>query len=420
MNKKLSSFKKEFFTFTSSERIFIYCVMLCIFFIAAEYSITRPASNSILISVFSTRIFPFVWLCTVPINFLVVFLYNKYIEKLGCKKIFCITGALVIAVNIFTAIFQRYFPFLIFFQFIWKDIYILLMFKQLWSMIHSTINRKKASYLYGIIFGMGGFGSIFGSILPGFFATRIGSHNLFFATFFFYVVIILLYFMAFNRSNIHNKFQKLFENPSHNSFSLVWKSKYLKTILFLVIFMQLSIALTDFQFNTYLESTISSQDLRTEFCGKIVGIINIFTTSLQLVGGFMLTRYLGLKKSHILVPSLIIGNVFLFIGHPSFFSITYSLIAIKSLDYSVFGIIREMLYLPLDKEGKFRAKAVIDVFAYRTSRIFASFLIISLQAFAFRHILTLISFTLFFLCLCWIFVVLRLFKGPEVSLLENK
>ena len=38
-----------------------------------------------------------------------------------------------------------------------------------------------------------------------------------------------------------------------------------------------------------------------------------------------------------------------------------------------------MLYLPLKNEEKFKAKAIIDVFAYRSSKAVASLIIIALQ-----------------------------------------
>jgi len=178
--------------------------------------------------------------------------------------------------------------------------------------------------------------------------------------------------------------------------------------------MQISIALTDFQFNSYLEQRIPSQDLRTEFCGRIVGFINILTTFFQFIGGFMLAKYLGLKKSHLLVPSILLGNVCLFLLFPSFPVITYSLITVKAVDYSLFGIIREMLYIPLDMEGKFKAKAVIDVFAYRTAKAGASFVVICLQAFAVTYLLSYVSMLLVGICICWFFVVQKLFKHEKI------
>jgi ATP:ADP antiporter, AAA family len=408
MFEKLKIIKNELRTFSKQERLFVFLTMVTVFFIAGEYSITRPASNSIFIAIFSTKLFPIVWLCTVPVNLAIISLYNKFLAKIGCKKIFFIFGILVIGVNCATALFHKTFSQLIFFQFIFKDIYILLMFKQLWSLIHCTIPKEKAKYLYGAIFGMGGIGSIIGSFLPGFFAVQMGSSNLFYFTIPLYLLIFVFYFLAFQRS--HYGSLKLDLGSDKKTFQGVFQSKYLKGVLFLVVFMQVAIALTDFQFNSFIELKIPNQDLRTEFCGKVVGLINILTTSFQFIGGFMLTKFLGIRKSHLLIPTILISNAAVSLFYPTFSMIAYSLVSIKTVDYSLFGIIREMLYTPLNAAEKFKAKAVIDVFAYRTAKALASFIVIILQAFTITYLISYVSVILIFLCSLWLFTVTKLFK----------
>jgi len=416
MLTRLNIIKRELSSFTSKEKIFVFLAMLSVFLIAGEYSITRPASNSIFISVFSTKFFPFVWLCTVPVNLLIISLYNRFLPKFGCKKIFFTAVIAVITVNSITALLHSYYPQIIFFQFIFKDIYILLMFKQLWSLIHCTIPKEKAKYLYGAIFGMGGIGSIIGSFLPSFFAVHIGSSNLFYSTIPIYLLIFFLYLLAYNRSCYGS--QKLDLSPDKKAFQSVFQSKYLKSILFLVVFMQISIALTDFQFNSFIEWKITDQDLRTEFCGKIVGLINILTFTFQFIGGFMLTRFLGIRKSHLLIPFILLGNSSLSLLFPTFSVVSYSLISIKTVDYSLFGIVREFLYTPLSSSEKFQAKAVIDVFAYRTSKAVASFIVIALQAFSITYLVSYVSIILIFLCTLWIFTVTKLFRLEKAASLD--
>ena len=70
-----------------------------------------------------------------------------------------------------------------------------------------------------------------------------------------------------------------------------------------------------------------------------------------------------------------VGSLF----YPSFAVAACSFTVLQIFDYSIFNIIKEMLYVPLKSEEKFQAKAVIDVFAYRTAKALASLLLISLQ-----------------------------------------
>ena len=60
-----------------------------------------------------------------------------------------------------------------------------------------------------------------------------------------------------------------------NAFSLVMKTRFLTYILFLVVSMQVSVAFIEYNFNFYLEHNIASVDLRTEYCGYIMRLVNI-------------------------------------------------------------------------------------------------------------------------------------------------
>ena len=174
--------KKIFKPFSREEILFLLCAMAYGFLISLEYGITRPAGNCVFLSLYGSSFFPYAWVATVPINFYLVGLYNRYLPKWGCLKTFSFIVFFVIAINTLCAFYLKEMPALSFFQYIWKDIYILLMFKQLWSLIHSTVSTERAKFFYGLIFGAGGIGSIIGSIVPGFFAVMLGSVKLFLFT----------------------------------------------------------------------------------------------------------------------------------------------------------------------------------------------------------------------------------------------
>ena len=176
--------------------MFILSVLACVFFISCDYAIIRPASTSIFLSNFSSRAFPYCWILSVPFNLLVVYLYNKFLPIIGCLKTFLVFVFSIILVNALTGLFVNRIPSIIFFQFIFKDLYILLAFKQVWSMIHSTINTNRAKLLYGFMFGLGGVGSVLGGMISGFFAVQIKSTNLFFLSIPIYLLVYIFYLKA--------------------------------------------------------------------------------------------------------------------------------------------------------------------------------------------------------------------------------
>ena len=77
---------------------------------------------------------------------------------------------------------------------------------------------------------------------------------------------------------------------------LIRSSPLLQMILILIICMQMSATMLDFQFNSYLQTTISNMDQRTAFLGRFFGYVNLINVFLQFLGTFGIVRWLGLKK----------------------------------------------------------------------------------------------------------------------------
>jgi len=408
-------------SFSRREKLFVFFSMLVGFCIAAEYGITRPASHSIFLTVFSSQQLPWLWFATVPVNLLAIVLYNRFLPKIGPLIMFAIVGCSVIVVNSIAALILPIFPGYIFFQCLWKDIYILLMFKQLWSMIHSTIHSNRASYLYGLIFAMGTIGSCLGSCIPSFGAVPLGSEKLFFFTLPLYVVLFFGYRNAFHRSVLSKEGLKKELMPSQNAsegFSLIRRNRFLVAILFLVVAMQVSAGFLEYRFNVHLEMHILDKDLRTAYCGKLFGWMNLISVILQSIGSFLIVRIIGLKQTHFLIPLMLLGSAMCSWMIPSFALLSCSYVFLKAIDFSLFSVGREMLYIPFGLDEKFRAKAVIDVFAYRSSKALVSLSILCLQAIAGVYLLEVavyVSIAIFMLWIGIVFFMLRHFPSQVRS-----
>lgn len=407
----------------SAHQRLVLFAMLCGFFICMEYAIIRPVSNSIFVSYLSSSWLPYAWLLGVPFNLLIVGLYNRYLPRIGSRNMMIAFVATVVLVNTLSAACFSYLPrFLPFFFYMWKEVYIMLMFQQLWSVIHSAIDKKKAHYLYGLIFAVGGAGGFIGSIFPGFFAVEVGSEQLIFLSLPLCCIMLLFFFLFLRSANQVRADQTLVSTDKEHkkvsiteAFGLIRNSKVLLFIITVVACMQLSASLIDFQFNVYLEQNIPSQDLRTEYFGKVLGVMNFFSIFLQLAGSYLVVRFLGLERSHFAIPLVLCVNTLGFLFFPLFSVISYCFISIKSIDHSLFGVVREMLYLQLRPEEKFQAKAIIDVFAYRASKAFGSLLLLALQGMAVVAILPIVTCLTLAIFALWLFMVRFLLRGQVKS-----
>lgn len=394
--------------------------MLCSFLICADYAIIRPVSNSLFITQYAARIFPYAWLGIVPLNLCLVCLYNKYLPRWGCWRVFLTFALLVLLLNTLAALFVDRLSFFPFLFYLWKEVYIMLMFQLLWSVIHQVTSLKRAKYLYGILFGVGSAGGICGSSLPSFFATQVGSQHLLFATLPLYGLLILAYWWMLRQTrDIDLAMVSAQQRGGVASFfhgvQLIMRSKLLTLILILVVCMQISSTLIDYQFNLYLGRTIEDTDLRTACVGKVLGFVHMATLCLQFVGAFALVHFLGLKNSHFFIPCVLAVALGCFISFPLFSVIGLSYVLIKSFDFSLFGVLREMLYVSLSREEKFQAKAVIDVFAYRSAKGVASLLILVLQFVFGLYFESSLPWATMVVFALWAFSVVVLFKDAQQS-----
>ena len=373
---KLIELKKELAQFNRSEVIFILCSMLCGFFICADYSLVRPISNAIFITAYGAKAFPYAWLALAPFSLLIITVYNRLLPKFSCSKLLsCIIAVIVIGNLSAVFLLKRggSFPFI---YYIWKDVYVLLLFQQLWAMIHATVSLKRAHFLYGILFAAGALGGVFGSLIPGFFALKMGSETLLIFSAPILFTLLLLYTYALKHSRIDSRLPPTESRGVQQGLKQIAGSRVLLFILLIVIFMQTASTLLDFQFNTSLQAAISMKDLRTEYTGRVMSLVNIISFSIQLGGGFLLLTLLGLKRAHLIIPMILLSNAILSMFFPLFSIVTLSFITIKAFDFSLFTIVKEMLYIPLKTEEKFHAKSVIDVFAYRSAKAIAAIMIL--------------------------------------------
>ncbi|MBN2478890.1 MAG: MFS transporter [Parachlamydiales bacterium] len=291
-------------------------------------------------------------------------------------------------------------------------------------MIHTTIDTRKAKFLYGLMFGIGGLGSIVGGVVSGFFAVDLKSQNLFLFSIPLYLIVFAFYNLALKNSKVpKNDFKEMIIEENTNpkeAFSLIKKNNFLTYVLLIVVFMQVSTAFLDYQYNVFLERTIPDIDLRTAYTGKITSLINSITTCFQFFGGFILIHFLGLKRSHLIVPILLGLNSLAFFFFPFFSMAVFAFVSIKSLDYSLFAIVREMLYIPLKIDEKYRAKALIDVFAYRAAKAFSSLFLIFIQNLSGLNIILLISIISMIIYAFWINVVTLMFKKHKQFIFQKE
>jgi AAA family ATP:ADP antiporter len=385
--KSLTSFQKKF-------------IALCFgfsFFITFDYSCLRPVSQSLFITTFGSKWLPWVWLLSLPLNFSVVFGFNRFLQKIGSAKLSLYFLGFVLLVNTTLAFIVPKFPSLSLILYLWKDLYILLVFQQLWSQIHASLGSSSARHLYGLMYMFGALGSIAGASLPA--NLKLPATMYLFSTAMAYPILLFLQTRLL-KNPINNPMQKTQSAPSALAgLKKIAQSSPLLTIGLLVALMQMVSALSEFIFSKHLEAAFFEIESRTKASAKVMSFMHTVTLGLQLLFGLISVEKLGLKRGHVMIPSVLASFSLGYLLIPGYQTASYGFISAKSLDFSLFSVLKESLYAPLDKTSVYESKAFIDVFVYRGAKTFMSLILIFFGSYQTSHILGLVLFSLI---LIWI------------------
>ena len=75
-----------------------------------------------------------------------------------------------------------------------------------------------------------------------------------------------------------------------------------------------------------------------------------------------------LRAVHMAIPALHLTACAALMARPTLAVGALAFGLFKALDYSLFRAAKEMLYIPLSFDSRYRAKSVIDAFGYRLSK----------------------------------------------------
>lgn len=364
------------------ERLFLFLAMACSFFVVAEASIAKSIAAACFVERYSASSFPYVWMAVVPAGFLIVWLYNNLITRIGCLKTFLTFFILAININLFSAFFYGKFYYWFFFLYLWKEVYILLLFHQLWAVINATLVSKQGKGVFVLLFAAGGIGSTLGSYFLAQMTPLLGTYKGILLTLPFsfsvgacFTLLLYLRERMDKVEPIHFAVQGFFD--FFESARLIRASLTLQFILFLVVSMQVSSTLLDYFFqNSLFELLPNNMDARTVHSSSFFFYVNFINLLIQVGLSSFLLRKAGIALIHLFIPSSLLMMLAFCFFSPTFSSISFMYGSIKVLDYSIFGVSKELLYLGLGMDEKFRAKATIDVFGYRSSKALASIAIL--------------------------------------------
>jgi AAA family ATP:ADP antiporter len=264
--------------------------------------------------------------------------------------------------------------------YLWVGVFALIAVSMFWSFMNDVFSVKQSKRLYAII-GYGGLtGAVAGSSITSLLVNKLGTANLLL------VALVILYPSVWCMKYIHrahlerqknNKEHAVIKEEESDSDPVhpprPWDGMLAVYRTPILIFMALEMFLFTFSTTLFYQQLYEminqvfagSPDATTSFFADFFGKINI----ISLFAQFFVTKLV------MMIPNPIIGllifpfiqslaSVFMLFS-PALGIVSWGLIINNAINYSTGRAIRELVYIPLNRDQKYQGKGFIDTVIFR-------------------------------------------------------
>ncbi|MBO6701705.1 MAG: hypothetical protein JJ921_05150 [Pseudomonadales bacterium] len=349
-------------------------------FTLAGYEFIRSPATVLFKNAYGAENLPLVMALMPVVVFAGVALYGWILTQLGPRRTLLVTslGSAFMIFGCYLALLggsKAITPVL----FLFKEFYIVLLIEQYWSYINSSVSPNTARKVNGPVTGIAGIGGAVGGTLVGMSAQSLGTETMILLAAFALIPAALVSDVTYR---LHGEPEIPPKQESHGNLglSLFKENPLLLSLIAIVLSTQVIAAVLDFKFQELLSVEFAGrQDAETAFQGWFWGTLNTSVLALQFILAPLLMSFVAIRWIHLMMPLIHITAITLAIMEPNVLTVGTAFFLFKAFDYSIFRAAKEILYVPLGFDERYRAKEVIDVFGYRTGKGGSSVLIVLFQ-----------------------------------------
>jgi len=373
------------------EETLLILLFSCFFLITAPHTIIKALRYADLLHKMGPKGLPIAYLCAAVVTGLVVVFHSKIRIRLSSQilmtssLVFFVLSGLLLHVLLQTDFGMRS-ALLSYIYWVWASVLVTVLVTQFWMLVIEVFNPREAKRLIGFCGSGGILGGVLGGLLAGL-LTRLNLSNLLLplacglllVCIFVVRAIFILWQKQPSFARQTEQKRELFDSRKFgfkDSFRAVRKNRYLVVIAVLVVITVIVSTFIDFYFSSAVDEHFTNKEAMQAFFGlfyagllTLAFFVNIFLTSLLL-------------KNFRVRFTLLLTPVTLFIASLAAIFAPFTLFAavlIKSTDeglgFSLQQSVRELLYIPVSSDLKFRAKPFIDMFINRFAKVLAAILL---------------------------------------------
>lgn len=427
---------RELWLLRRNERLHAVLMFSYFFFIVSAYWLIKPIKKALLVEYYQANGLTMlgfhlnaaqVELVAKEINMLIALMAALSFAKLSYHfkreilNLYIITF-LAAGFAIFTLLLYRGEAVILWLFYLFGDFFVTIVVAGFFAFLNDSRDVYAAHRIYGLIVLGGVLGGFFGSAVVAAYAERLEPST---ATGICVGLLALIAVIAWLSGSIVEKISpakpcrkvsvnkvKELQYGLHN----IIRSNYLMGITSVVVIYEMVSAVMDYQFTSSVLHFISGEQLKVHFA-NVYSFTNFISIVLQLFLTRLVIMQFGVKTALMFLP------LTAFIGEAAFALLPGLLFGslLNTIDnafsYSINQSAKEVLYVPVEREEKYRAKAFIDIFVLRAAKAtaVAISLLLTLVFVGFEKVrwLSIIVIGLLFVWLMVIKYIDRIYKRME-------
>jgi len=345
----------------------VFLIALAALFLLGGYELLRSSTSSIFQSFYGSKNIPGATILSPLAVIAVVWVYGRLLTWLGAGRALAATSILsgLVVFGCYLGIKAGYGPAAAV-LYIFRKGYIVLIIEQYWSFINSVLTPEQARRYNGPVCGLASLGAIVGGILVNRLAEPLGTEQLVLVAALSLAPAALCSAWAYREGGEPQPTELELEGRQGSlALRLFVEQPYLLRIAILIWLTQVVSTVFEFRFYDLAEIAFADQDQRTAFFGGFWSSVNAVAAALQFVIAPLVMAKFRLRRVHEALPIVHLFTAAGLLFAPTMLMGAAALLGFKTLDYSVFRAAKEIFYLPLSFDARYRAKQVIDSFGYR-------------------------------------------------------
>ena len=339
-------------------------------FVLFGYEFIRSVSTSLFIAAYGAEHLPRGMVAVPPSMLVMLYCYGRLLSWQGATRALAITSlfSAILILGCYAALI-RGMHFAAAIVYVFREAYIVIVIEQFWSFVNSVLTTEQAKRINGPFCAVASLGSFLGGTLVSKWATVLGSEALLLFTAASLVPTAVFGVVAYKfGGEPEPSTEEIGGRLGHVGVKTLFRSRYLIFLGLLILSTQVVSTVLDLRFNALAELERPDTDMRTAFYGSVYGNLGLIAGILQLVVVPLALRFIALRYIHLTIPVVHFVSSLILTVSPSLRTGTAAYVIFKALDYSIFRAGKELFYMPLSYDSRYRAKQVIDSFGYRFSK----------------------------------------------------